>query len=60
MNGRAGVELILMALALHRGILTEDIYSAIVLNGALMSLITPVVLKQSYSLFLRKGWMREE
>ncbi|MFW3145794.1 MAG: cation:proton antiporter [Thermoplasmatota archaeon] len=57
MNSRAGVELILMALALHRGIITEDIYSAIVLNGALMTLLTPIVLKNSYDLFVKKGWI---
>ncbi len=55
MNGRAGVELVLVAIALQMSIINRDIYSAVVYNAIVMSLITPVLLKIGYNYFKRKG-----
>ncbi len=55
MNGRAGVELVLVAIALQMNIINRDIYSAVVYNAIVMSLITPVLLKMGYSYFRRRG-----
>lgn len=55
MNGRAGVELVLVAIALQMSIINRDIYSAIVYNAIVMSLITPVLLKIGYNYFRRRG-----
>ncbi len=55
MNGRAAVDLILASVALSSGIIERDLFSAIVLNAAVMALITPVLLKMLVSFFKRNG-----
>ena len=59
MNSRLGVELVLISLALHAGIINVGIYSAIIINGALMSLVTPILLKKAYGFFMRKGMITD-
>jgi Kef-type K+ transport system membrane component KefB len=55
MNGRAGVELVLVAIALQMGLINRDIYSAVVYTAIVMSLLTPVLLKAGFSYFKGRG-----
>ncbi len=55
MNGRGGVDIILIGIALELGILTRDIFSILVFMAIVTTAVVPVVLKGGVNWLKRRG-----